>query len=208
MSTFPRFEDGNGWVLDESGNLRSQFGNQRQHTLNRNGNATTPGDHTVAGDLAVTGDTALTGTLTVTGAINNEATTVVSMTATEIKALRAAPKTLVAAPGASSWIEFVSGYLKLTAGSEALTESSANLGVKFENGSGTQVSENIEATGFIDQTSDTVIPAAPAASAAIAATNALNKALVLHNLGAGEYGGNASDDSTLEIAVTYRVHSF
>lgn len=111
----------------------------------------------------------------------------VAISSAELLALRATPKTLVAAPGAGYVLEFVSLLLLLDATATAYVESAANLGVKFTDGAGLQVSETIEATGFIDQTADTLIDAKPAASVAKTKTATENKALVLHNLGAGEY---------------------
>lgn len=129
----------------------------------------------------------------------------VALTNAEIKALRASPKTLVAAPGAGYALEFISAVLLLDYGSNALTESADNLAVKLTDGSGTAVSETIEMTGFIDQTADTAIPVARATSAAIAKSAYENKALVLHNTGDGEFGGNAAADTLLRVKVSYSV---
>lgn len=130
---------------------------------------------------------------------------VVTLTAAEIKALRATPKTLVAAPGAGKVLDFIDATLFLDAGSEGLTESTANLAVKFTNGSGVKVSNDIESTGFIDQTADTYTTATRKADAIVAATGNVNKALVLHNIGAGEIAGNATGDAALKVLINYRV---
>lgn len=127
----------------------------------------------------------------------------VTITSAEILALRATPKTLVAAPGAGLLTEFVSMQLILDYNSAAYTETSDNLAVKFNNGSGVQVSQAIEATGFIDQTADTVTNALPKIDAIAAAANAVNKALVLHNTGDGEY---ASGNSPIRAKVVFRLH--
>ena len=58
------------------------------------------------------------------------ATKKVTIPATEIKALRATPKTLVGAPGADKALELVAVYLRLVAGSEVLAETADNLAVK------------------------------------------------------------------------------
>lgn len=128
----------------------------------------------------------------------------VSLTSANIKALRATPKELVAAPGAGKFIELISAQLLLDATATAYTESADNMAIKYENGSGTTVSETIEATGFIDQTADTILKVAPAASAATAATAAVNKALVLHNTGDGEY---ATGTGVMRAKIAYRVHT-
>lgn len=131
----------------------------------------------------------------------------VTLTNAEIKALRAAPKTLVAAPGAGKVLEFISAQLFLDYGSNALTESTDNLAIRFGDGTGTIVSQAIEAGGFIDATADTMTNALPKIDAAAAKTACENKALVLHNTGDGEFGGNAGADTTMRVKVAYRVHS-
>jgi len=131
----------------------------------------------------------------------------VTLTNANIKALRATPITLVAAPGAGKVIEFVSGLLKLNAGTNVLTESADNMAVKYTDGSGVVISTAIEATDFIDQAADTYTNAVPVADAIVVATGAENKAIVLHNTGDGEYAGNAANDATMTVGVAYRVHT-
>lgn len=129
----------------------------------------------------------------------------VALTNAEIKALRATPKELVAAPGAGKVIKFIGALLLLDAGANALTESSANLGIKYTDGSGVQVNETVEATGFIDQTADTATEARPKLDPIVAKTGNENQKLVLHNLGAGEYAGNAANDALLRVKVWYSI---
>jgi hypothetical protein len=128
----------------------------------------------------------------------------VAISSAEILALRAAPKTLVSAPGAGYVLEFVSVLLLLDATATAYVESAANLGVKYTDGSGAQVSETIEATGFIDQTADTMTTGRAKLDAIVAATGCANAALVLHNLGAGEY---TTGTGTMRAKVAYRVYA-
>ena len=132
----------------------------------------------------------------------------VSLTNGQIKALRGTPKTLVAAPGATKSIEFISAELLLDYGSEVLTESADNMAIRYTNGSGVIVSQAIEATTFMDAAADTQTNVLPKADAIVAAAGALNQALVLHNTGDGEYGGNVSADTTMKIAICYRVHDW
>lgn len=129
----------------------------------------------------------------------------VSLTDANMVALRATPITLVAAPGAGKMIEFVSAELFFDY-TGAYTETADNMAIKYNNGSGTAVSETIEATGFVDATADVAIRVAPATSAVITKANSENLALVLHNTGDGEYGGgNASN--AVRVKVAYRVHA-
>jgi hypothetical protein len=122
----------------------------------------------------------------------------------DLKALRATPKTLVAAPGNGKVLEFLSAVLVLAAGSNVLVEATANLAVKYQNGAGVQVSQTVEMTGFIDQAAY----ALPKLDPITARTGCENQPLVLHNLGAGEFTGNAANDATLRVKVAYRVHNF
>jgi len=130
----------------------------------------------------------------------------VSLTNTNIKNLAATQIELVPAQGAGTVVEFVSAQLKLVYGSDVLTESGDNLAVKYTDASGVAVSETIESTGFIDQSANTYTNAIAIKDTIVAATGAENKALVLDNLGS-EFAGNASNDTTMEIGIAYRVHT-
>ena len=155
----------------------------------------------------MSGDATIGNTGVVTLADNTIKHATVNITNAQIKALRAAPKELVAAPGANKFIEFISAWLFLDYGSNVLTESDDNLAVKFTDGSGAAVSQTVEATGFIDQAADTLTNALPKIDAIVAAAaGAVNKALVLHNTGDGEYGGNAGADTVMKVKITYRIH--
>lgn len=128
----------------------------------------------------------------------------VSISSSEILALRATPKTLVAAPGAGKVAEFVGMVLLLDATATAYVETADNLAVKYENGSGAQVSETIETTGFIDQTADTMTTGRPKLDQIVAKTGCENKALVLHNTGDGEF---TTGTGVIRAKVSYRVWS-
>ena len=131
----------------------------------------------------------------------------VSLTAAQIKVLRATPFELVAAQGVGTTIEFVSAILKLTAGSEVLSETDANLVIEYDDGAAAAVSQVIECGGFIDQAADTQTNAMPSIDAIDASADVENKNLALFNDGAGEFAGNVSDDAALDVHITYRVHT-
>jgi hypothetical protein len=124
----------------------------------------------------------------------------VALTAAEMKALRATPKELVAAPGTGYVLEFISGtfIMDYTA---AFTESADDIAVRFSNGSGVIASTTLDATGLLDATSDQ-IRTLKALSTDI--TPVANAALVLHNTGDGEWGGTGSP---CRVKVAYRVHA-
>lgn len=130
-----------------------------------------------------------------------------TITNAEIKALRATPKTLVAAVAGGKVIEFVSLALFLDYGSNVLTESADNLAVRYTDGSGAIVSQTIEATNFIDAAADTMTIALAKIDPIAAKTGCDGQAIVLHNTGDGEYAGNAGADTIIRYKCIYRVHS-
>jgi len=130
------------------------------------------------------------------------------LTAAQVKALAASPAVLLAAPGAGKVHLFVGGHARLIYGGNnvfAEDGGGSNLGIKYTDGSGVQVSGDIEATDFIDQAADTYTSIPAAADAIVAATGAENQALVLHNIGAGEIVGNLADDNEVEVFMAYRT---
>jgi len=133
-------------------------------------------------------------------------TTTVACSNACIKGLRAAPKELVAAPGADKFIELVSATLIVNYGSEVLTESEDNLVIQY-NTSGTDITAAIDSTSFLDSNADIIKTVSPSAAVLVTAANSINKAIELFNTGDGELGGNASSDTTMSIRVTYIVHT-
>jgi len=123
----------------------------------------------------------------------------IAVTVAEMLAIRATPKTLVAAPGAGYALEFVSA-LFIYDYAAAFTETDDNLAIRYTDGSGTTVSLTLEATGLLDATADKISTIQPLATDVLVTANA---ALVLHNTGNGELGGTGSP---CRVKVAYRVH--
>lgn len=165
---------------------------------------------TVGGTLAVTGAQTLTGLTTCTaGAVlgaSKVITTTTNLTSAQVKALKATPIDLTPAPGADYFIQLLGALLVLDYGSNAFTESSDDLIIQYET-SGVDACAAITSNGFITATADTIAVAVPTAIAGAASASFNNKKLQLFNSGDGEIAGNAANDSTLTVQVTYAVHA-
>jgi len=123
----------------------------------------------------------------------------VTISAAELLALNAAPKSLVAAPGAGKALILVDAQLMLDYATTAYDGIAAgeDLEIRYTNGSG-QLVATIETTGFLDATADAYRHIYPAAAAAI--TPVANAALVM-DLASGEI---ATGNSPLKVRVRYR----
>lgn len=124
----------------------------------------------------------------------------VDISIAEMLALRAAPKTLVAAPGAGYLLEFISATF-IYDYAAAYTESSDNIVVRFTDSSGVIASLTLETTGLLDATNDELRTIKPLATDI---EPVANSPLVLHNTGDGEFGGTGSP---CRVKVAYRVHA-
>lgn len=130
----------------------------------------------------------------------------VTLRSFQIKALADTPIELLPAPNSRYALFFLFSIFRLDPGSEVLTESGDNLAIKFTDGTGLQVSETIETTGFIDQSALIFTNAIPSANNIISAANSYAQPIVLHNLGSN-FGGNASNDATLLIRTYYVINN-
>lgn len=121
----------------------------------------------------------------------------------QVGALRATPKVLVPAKGSTSLIQFVSSVLEFVPGAVAWTEATANLVIRYTNGSGIIVSQTIEMTGFITAAVRSFTSIQPLVDGIVITSGALNRPLVLHNTGAAEFGGAGT--GSLIVHLAYRV---
>lgn len=169
-----------------------------------------------AGTVAIAAAATVGGTLGVTGLISATAgaalgtskiiTETTVLTSAQVKALRATPIAITAAPGADKFIQFIGATLVLDYGSNAFTESTDNLVIEYET-SGVDATAAITSSGFLTATADTLTVVAPLLIAGAAASSFNGKKLMLKNSGDGEIAGNAANDSTVTVHVTYAVHT-
>jgi hypothetical protein len=126
------------------------------------------------------------------------------VSAAEMLALNATPKTLVAAPGANqaNVFEYAVAFLDYGTAAYAGVAAGEDLAVKYTDSSGLQVGA-CETDPFLTSTADAVrlIRAYRAASGASDITPVANAPLVLHML----TGEIITGDSPLKLRVYYRV---
>jgi len=132
--------------------------------------------------------------------------TTVALSNAQIKALRAAPVSLVATPGADKFIELVSAVIIMNYGTNVLTESADDLVIQYIT-SDVDATATIEMTGFIDQAADQIAIVRPVTLATVPASSVVNNGLELFNAGDGEIAGNAGNDTTASVRISYRVHT-
>jgi len=125
----------------------------------------------------------------------------VTVSSAEILALNATPKTLVPPPGLGKAILFSHSVFFLDYNSAAYggIAGGEDWCVRFTNGSGDEVSPDIETTGWLDQTSDQTRYAYAEASKSI--TPVANAALVLHQ----KVGEITTGDSPVKVRTYYRT---
>lgn len=125
----------------------------------------------------------------------------VILSTAELLALFTTPKSLVAAQGAGTVVEFVSALLAYDYNSTVYTiNGSTNLQIKYTDGSGAEASSTRATTGFIDQGTDQLSLLEKIGGTVVPVVNA---ALVLTCATANPTLGN----SPINIRVTYRIHN-
>lgn len=133
-------------------------------------------------------------------------TRTVEVSSAEMLDLAANPKELVAAPGADHLLEFVSATLIYdSAATDYTVQADENIAIRYENGSGTIVSLTVESDDLIKEAaSDGIRIVHPIATFQDTdVIGAVNKSLVLDNVGSGEWDDGTG---TLTVKITWRLH--
>ena len=131
-------------------------------------------------------------------------TATVTVSNAELKALNTTPLELIAAPGADQMIEFLGATLFHDYGSEILTGAHA-LTIGIDDGA-VAVAATIGQADFAHQVADYIYSVKAAVAFHDASADVLNKNLALTC--AGDYAGNASNDTVWTIHVAYRIIDF
>ncbi len=139
-------------------------------------------------------------------------TTTVTLTSAQVKALRATPITIVAAPGVNKVVNILSCFVKLKyGGTSAFTAgASQTLRLGYIGTGGTAILTTALANTSIVATTDRVAFSGATANTGFAdtgATLATNSAVVIYNSVATEISGNAANDNTIVVSVTYQIVS-
>lgn len=130
----------------------------------------------------------------------------ITLTSAEIKALRATPITMIPAAGAGTSFMIIQAQAKLNYGGTSPFTNPQDLALKLGIG-GANISDAFQGTGFIDQSADTYAITIPsgASGGSYPASAYENVDIVLQNTGASEITGNAADDNTLVVTISYRL---
>jgi len=128
----------------------------------------------------------------------------VSLSNAEIKGLGTTAKELVAAPGEGKLIEFLGATLFHDYGTDILTGEN-NITIGLNDGT-VAVAAVIGHADFPLKGADHVYSVKPSVAFNETAANTLNKNLALK--AAGDFAGNASNDTAWTVNVTYRIHDF
>jgi hypothetical protein len=127
----------------------------------------------------------------------------VTLTSAQLKALRATPVQLVAAPGAGKVIQAISSFWQYSAGATPYTVPDGSL-VIYNATAGLVLGERFteNAAGFLDQAASQVLLLNADNTQAQPATSFANKALLIANNGSGEW---TAGDGTVIVTVYYAV---
>lgn len=156
------------------------------------------------------GDATVSAAGVVTLANTTIKTSTTLLTNAQVKALRATPITVVAAPGAGFIVYPIAAWLELVyGGTNAFTSAAAdNLALKWKDSTGVALlTGGLQA--FLQGTAsafNNLLPNAIGSDVNVLKSVADNQPLVIHNISASEIAGNAGADNTLNLVVKYAIH--
>lgn len=126
----------------------------------------------------------------------------VTVSSAELLALRATPKTLVAAPGTGKMLEFVSATVIADNGT-AYVVGTNDMAIRYKDGSSDIISQTVDTAGLLDQTTDIMSLCLPIATdSKTPKADCENQPLVLHNTGASEF---TTGTGVVRLKIAYRV---
>lgn len=133
-------------------------------------------------------------------------TTTVAVSSTEIKSLVATPKTLIAAQGSGKLVNVINIAMKMTYGGSNVFVAAAaqTLQLRYIDGSGTFLGIVFSNAAIVASANRTAFGGLGIFNG-IASTLVENAAIVLTNSTATEISGNAANDNTFNVELTYQV---
>lgn len=133
-------------------------------------------------------------------------TRVTTLTSAQIKNLSTTPIELVPAPGAGKYIMPISFVIKLNYGSNPFTIAGANPYIDFDNGDLEYLSWASFNWTFLTSTDNDINNSYTIAGSITGrpSSDLMNKRLIIYNAGTN-VGGNATNDSTLDILIAYYI---
>jgi Tfp pilus assembly protein FimT len=134
-----------------------------------------------------------------------ESSVKLTLTAAQIKAIRATPITILPALDSGFVYELVGGIAHFKYPGTNVFTNPQNLSLRYKDATGVVISQAITATGFLDQATSMQTSILALVNAIATKTQANGQAVVIHNVGASEITGNAGADNTIDIMIRYRV---
>lgn len=126
----------------------------------------------------------------------------VTVSSAELLALRATPKTLVAAPGAGLMNVF-HGALIIADNGTAYVVGTNDMAIRYASTTGDIISQTIDTAGLLDQTTDIASWTEPVTTdSKTPKADCENQPLVLHNTGAGEF---TTGTGVVRVKIYYSV---
>lgn len=126
----------------------------------------------------------------------------VTVSSAELLALRATPKTLVAAPGAGKMLVFHDAMIIADNGT-AYVVGTNDFAIRYNNTTGDIISQTIDSAGLLDQTTDIMSYVGPIATdSKTPKADCENTPLVLHNTGAAEW---TTGNGVVRVKIYYSV---